>query len=171
MKTLTQYIDEAFRINKDTKVNKHVYYPKTTWELKNLVKKLLDERGKDANLNDIDVSEITDMSDLFRYMSDIHNIDISEWNVSNVTDMGSMFFNCINFNCDISNWDVSNVKDMNSMFLGCKEFDSDLSKWDVSNVKYMGGIFYGCKNFNSDLSKVKYKSKLLSKVSLHFAKS
>ena len=38
------------------------------------------------------------------------------------------------FNTDISNWNVSNVKDMNSMFYGSK-FNGDISKWDASNVK------------------------------------
>ena len=40
-------------------------------------------------------------------------------------------------NIDISKWNVSNVTSMNSMFYKCKEFSSDLSKWDVSNVTNM----------------------------------
>ena len=46
-----------------------------------------------------------------------------------------------NFNGDISEWDVSNVKDMTSMF-DDSNFNGDISNWDVSNVKYMGYMFY-----------------------------
>ena len=40
---------------------------------------------------------------------------ISNWDVSNVTNMGEMFRDAVTFNQDISNWDVSNVTDMNDM--------------------------------------------------------
>ena len=120
MKTLALYIDEAFRINKDTKVDKYNYHPKTKDELKKLIKKLIDERGKDADLNDIDVSEITDMAFLFNHVQMLaHNIDISEWDVSNVTNMSGMFCDNKSFNCDLSKWDVNNVRDMGEMFKGC----------------------------------------------------
>jgi surface protein len=36
--------------------------------------------------------------------------DISSWNVSNVTNMSSMFNGVTSFNADISGWNVSNVK-------------------------------------------------------------
>ena len=47
------------------------------------------------------------MSNLFKNI--YFNGNISEWDVSNVTDVSYMFFNS-SFNQDISNWDVSNVK-------------------------------------------------------------
>ena len=46
------------------------------------------------------------------------NGDISEWDVSGVTDMSGMFAFAIPFNGDISEWDVSGVTDMSEMFLG-----------------------------------------------------
>ncbi|MDR0772168.1 MAG: DUF285 domain-containing protein [Candidatus Peribacteria bacterium] len=39
------------------------------------------------------------------------------WNVSSVTNMGSMFRSS-GFNQDISSWDVSSVTSMNDMFSG-----------------------------------------------------
>jgi hypothetical protein len=62
------------------------YYPKTKQELRTLIEQLLKERGKDAFLNDIDVSNITDMSYLFKGL-DPHNIDIRYWDMSKVEDM------------------------------------------------------------------------------------
>ena len=47
-------IVERLHINKDIVYNRYNYHPKTRDELKELVKKLIKERGKDADLNDID---------------------------------------------------------------------------------------------------------------------
>lgn len=55
------------------------------------------------------------------------------WDVSNVTNMRSMFRSS-QFNQDISNWDVSNVTTMDGMFEGASAFNQDISAWDVSNV-------------------------------------
>ena len=95
MKQINKYIVERLHINKD--IGKHIeynYHPISRNELKQLVNKLINERGYNADLNDIDTSEITDMNFMF-YAS--------------------------TFTCehgDISNWDVSNVKNMSFMFNG-----------------------------------------------------
>ena len=116
MKTLKLYINEALHVNKNTKTQTYDYCPQTNSELHKLVDKLIKERGKNADLNDIDTSEITDMEDLF-WESDF-NGDISKWDVSNVEDMYAMFYNS-RFRGDISKWDVSNVEDMQNMFDKC----------------------------------------------------
>ena len=158
MKQLSTYITEGLKIGKKYRQNKtYNYHPKTSDELYHLLKKLIEERGKDADLNDIDTSAVTDMSQLFGGLDphniDIHNIDISEWDVSNVTNMRNMFHDCHNFNSDLSGWDVSSVTRMDYMFVNCYNFNSDLSDWDVSNVTDMSLMFGNCYNFNSDLSK------------------
>ena len=43
-------------------------------------------------------------------------IDISEWDVSSVTDVSGMIFDARAFNGDIPNWDVSSVADVCGMF-------------------------------------------------------
>ena len=144
MKNLNTYIQENTCINEKLVVVHKSYSctPQTKAELKEIIK---DRLAYDPNtdLNDIDVSNITDMSNLF-YGLDPHNIDISRWDVSNVEDMQFMFEYCKNFNSDLSNWDVSNVENINCMFWGCEKFDSDLSNWDVSKIKYMNHVFVGC---------------------------
>ncbi|PZT47988.1 hypothetical protein B6S12_06260 [Helicobacter valdiviensis] len=96
----------------------------------------------------IDTSEITDMSELFKFASwDNERFSgIESWNVSNVTKMFHMFYECKNFNRDISNWDVSNVTDMRGMFRYCENFRQDLSKWNVSAKALLNceEIFYQC---------------------------
>ena len=123
MKRIEKYITEKFKISKNIK--SYNYYPKNRDELKDLIKKLIKEKGNKANLNDIDTSNITNMRELFMYSN--FNGDISKWDISNVTDMNNMFFNS-DFNKDISSWDVSNVKDMSCMFKYCPR-ESKAPKW------------------------------------------
>ena len=111
----------------------YTYKPKTKEELREIIKKELVSQGADADLNFIDVSEITDMSDLFDGMN-IGNIKIDQWDVSNVTNMCEMFWYAENFNSDISMWDVSNVTNMSYMFCGAKSFNGKISEWNVSKV-------------------------------------
>ena len=137
MKSLTRYIQEKLVIK--NKSNNYKYFPETKEELRDIIEQRIESEGNEVDLNDIDVSKITDMSDLFRGLD--FNGDISNWDVSNVTDMSSMFSYCLKFNQDISRWDVSNVIDMRGMFYGCKDFNQDISSWDVSKVKDMKYMF------------------------------
>jgi len=137
MKTIDIYINEKLNLSIE-----YTYKPKDKEELEKILIKRF-KKDKDANLNDIDVSNITDMSGLFIGLNPC-NINISEWDVSNVKDMNHMFYRCDEFNSDLSDWDVSNVKDMGFMFSDCKKFNCDLNDWDVSNVTNMRYIFDGC---------------------------
>ena len=60
------------------------------------------------------------------------NQDISDWDVSSVTNMNGMFNSASAFNQDISGWDVSSVTDIEKMFDGAYAFNQDISDWDVS---------------------------------------
>jgi surface protein len=131
-------IDEKLTVSKSKNKPVYKYFPETSKELKDLIKQLITERGWKADLNDIDTSKITDMSELFNYL-DKFNGNISLWDVSNVTDMRSMFYGS-RFNGDLSDWDVSKVTNMSAMFYGSR-FNGDLSDWDVSNVRYMSSMF------------------------------
>ena len=137
--------------------------PANKEELKKIINKRILTEGYKCNLNDIDVSDITDISGLFSGRS--FNGDISEWNVSKVTNMSRMFEGdwswgeetddwdddpFIGFNGDISRWDVSNVTDMSRMF-NCSTFNGDISQWNVSKVTDMSGMFNFSK-FNGDIS-------------------
>ena len=119
---------ERLHITKDTANREYNYHPKTKDKLKELVDKLIKERGNKADLNDIDTSEITNMSNLFN-CSDFDG-DISLWDVSNVGNMRGMFYDSrfTGKNGDISKWDVSNVKDMINMFDSCP-LEKNPPKW------------------------------------------
>ena len=132
--------------------NTGIYKVYTKKELLNTINYFIQRYGNNCNLNWIDVSNITDMGSLFTDMF-IKDFDgnISNWDVSNVKDM-SMMFRYTKFsgkNSDLSKWNVSNVTNMMSMFEGCP-FNGNLSKWDVSNVTNIAAMF--CKtNFNGNI--------------------
>ena len=167
MKNLTDYIAEAYEYNYNisnvpkytstgtdkvdikNKTNNKTNYtvqPKNKDELSDIITNAF--KNKQYDLNFIDTSKITDMSELFININ--HNFDVSKWDVSNVTDMSHMFNGCENFDCDLSKWDTSRVKDMHNMFAGCEKFNCNLSNWDVSNVTNMSYMFDRCTIFKGE---------------------
>ena len=62
--------------------------------------------------------------------------------------MRGMFWCCLELKSvgDLSNWDVSKVTDMWGMFYQCEKLKSvgDISKLDVSNVRHHAYIFEKC---------------------------
>ena len=146
--SLKSYIKEQLVEESDSDVLR----PTRKSELKAIIRQRIEEYGPKCDLNDIDVSRVTDMSDLF--FSSKFNGDISQWNVSSVRNMNGMFYNS-QFNGDISKWDVHNVESMLNMFNESK-FNGDISKWDVSSVETMSGMFANSE-FNGDISKWKVR--------------
>ena len=133
MKPLNKYIQEKLIINKDYKdyrYHDNMIVVKSFDELRKIIIDRYDKLGAGTkqdpiDFNDIDVSNIISFCDnddngifektKFKY------IDISDWDVSNVTNMFCMFFMCKELKSvgDISYWDVSNVTNMSYMFDDC----------------------------------------------------
>ena len=100
-----------------------------------------------VDISNWDVSNVTNMYGMFSGVQ--FNGDISNWDVSSVIKMGQMFYNS-QFNGNINSWDVSNVVKMEMMFEQSM-FNQDLSSWDVSSVERMGNMFKSSQ-FNGDIS-------------------
>jgi hypothetical protein len=118
--------------------------------LENIIKKEMQSKGNQCDLNHIDISNIQDLSYLF--WDSPFNGDISKWNTSNVVDMECMF-ECAIFNGDISNWDVSKVRVMTAMFQK-SDFNGDISNWDVTGLKDICFMFINSA-FSGDISQWK----------------
>ena len=119
MKSLEQYIAEKLKISGAGNKTEHTLFPKNKYELIEIIDNEIEKNGNECSLNHIDVSEITDMESVFDDVK--FDGDISEWDVSNVTNMSAMFIHSsyTGKNGDISGWDVSKVTNMNSMFADC----------------------------------------------------
>ena len=98
---------------------------------------LILRRNEGSDLTKVCVSNVTDMSEMFRGRG--FNQAIGNWDVSNVTDMSEMFMGS-QFNQPIGAWDVGNVKDMREMFRD-SPFNQPIGGWNVSNVKNMSVMF------------------------------
>ena len=146
MKRINQYVIEKLKLSKSNLKNttECTLFPTTKKELVGMIKEEINQNGNECSLNHIEVNKITDMKELFSVSFSLSkfNGDISEWDVSNVTDMSYMFCDS-HFNGDITNWDVSNVKDMYSMFEDSK-YNGDIANWNVLSVKSMANMFKNC---------------------------
>lgn len=118
-------------------------------------------RLKQANLEGLDTSNVTDMNHMFSNASGLTSLDVAKWDTSNVTDMRGMFENVAILDgmsgitsvvgstsnltsLDVSNWDTSNVTDMSEMFYNASSLTNlDVSNWDTGKVTDMSYMFYG----------------------------
>lgn len=127
--------------------------------LQSLIRNCLSINGDRCSLNHIDVTAVTDFTDLFREFPYFDG-DISRWDTSRVTTMAGMFRKSKEdafargkrslFRGDISGWDVANVTSMRQMF-DQAEFNGDISRWNTSKVEDMSSMFKDT-HFRGDIS-------------------
>ena len=91
------------------------------------------------------------MNYYFYNFSDAVSIDLSAFNLSNVTDMEGIFWDCRSLtSLDVSNFDTSSVTNMSRMFQGCYRLTNlNVSNFDTLNVTDMKGVFWDCRSLTS----------------------
>ena len=106
---------------------------------------------KQINVSNWDTSNVTNMSNTFSHCELLTSVDVSKWNTSKVTNMASMFSSCGTLrSIDVNKWNTSKVTNMASMFSSCGTLRSiDVSKWNTSNVTDISGMFFGCGSLHS----------------------
>lgn len=131
-------------------------------------------------IENLDTSEVTDMSYMFTDGSQYTDLDLSSFDTSNVTTMSGMFLNCSKLtNLNLANFDTKNVVKFTNLFNGCSSIENiNLSSFDTSNATKMYAMFGNCENLkkvnlkNLDTSKVTdmeamfFNCKSLSKIDL-----
>ena len=97
-------------------------------------------------LENLNTSEVTNMSSMFSGCSSLTELNLSNFNTSAVTNMRYMFYGCSGLTeLNVSNFNTSAVKDMSGMFYGCSGLTSlNLSNFNTSKVWNMNSMFSGC---------------------------
>ena len=105
----------------------------------------------DIDLSNFDTSQVTNMRYMFYDMQNLTALDLSNFDTSKVTDMNAMFYRVINLTTlNLSNFDTSMVTDMEEMFYVMNNLTSlDLSNFDTSQVTNMGWMFRDMLNLTS----------------------
>ena len=93
-----------------------------------------------------------DISGIFNDCEKLSNINVSNWNASNVTSTEKAFAN--NFllkSLDLSNWDMSNCENSQMMFYSDTALTSigNTSNWNVSKITTTHSMFEGCSKLQS----------------------
>lgn len=155
--------------NKVRKTPDYKYFPKNLQELRNAIRKHNIETP-DLDLNDIDVSQVTDFGELFAHFEN-ETIDISGWDMSNAENLGGMFVVCKNLKyVNINGIDTSNVRNMNRMFATCKNLKKidGIENLNVDNLEACGQMFIRCESL-TELDLSKWKPKKLTHTYLMFS--
>ena len=111
-----------------------------------------------------------DMNSMFRNMSSLISLNLSNFDTSRVTNMSYMFFNTSSLTLlDLSNFNTSQVMNMDSMFRGMTNLTTiDLSNFDTSKVEDMSSMFSDMRNLttlnlsNFNTSRVAYMNRMFS---------
>ncbi len=109
-------------------------------------------RNMDLIAQDVpDLSELSSLGSMFYNCNSLKGEGANwDWDISGVSNLRGMFTNAVEFNGDITGWDVSNVTDMGLLF-AATAFDRPIGNWDVRSVKKMDGMFYGAQKFNQEI--------------------
>ena len=100
--------------------------------------------------------KLYDCSYLFYNCEDIIEVDLSNFDCSQVTSCESMFDNCKSLKViNLGKLDFSLCKNFKSMFNECRYLENiDVSHFNTKNSETFGGMFYGCRKLkNIDVSK------------------
>lgn len=163
---VTQYDDDT--LNHQDINNVTMVCPQTNEEFYDLIARRIMQNPEAPMLNDINTTYITNMSSIFYYTDNLYlkqyckmlkyydkygitpkyiqHLDLSNWNMSNVTTIESMFNGCRSLkSVNLSNWDVSNIEDMGQLFFNCTSLEYiDLSYWNTKSLEYANDMFNGC---------------------------
>ncbi len=105
----------------------------------------------EINLSNFNTTQVTDMFSMFYDCSSLTSLDLSNFDTSQVTFMHRMFCGCSSLiSLDLSSFNTTQVTAINSMFQGCSSLISlDLSNFNTSRVKKLFNMFFNCSSLTS----------------------
>ena len=94
-----------------------------------------------ADLANLDVSNVYDMSNMFWNAAKLEEVDLTGWQTNSVHDFDSMFFGSGIENLNLSTWNVSNVTNFSYMFANTKHLNVlNISGWKLNKTIEFNGI-------------------------------
>jgi len=120
-------------------------------EVQSLRAMFYDCNQSEINTTEWNTSNITNMWQTFRNAA-VADPDVSRWDTSQVTTMLGMFKNARAAAPETGNWDTSQVTNMRNMFQGAVRANPDVRTWDVSQVTDMLGMFDGAVSADPDVT-------------------
>ena len=105
----------------------------------------------DVDLSNFDTSQVTTMNQMFNSMEKLTSLDLSNFDTSKVTNMYAMFSDMRSLTTlNLSSFDTSKVTNMRSMFLDVSRLTSlNISNFNTSKVTDMGLMFYDMSSLTS----------------------
>jgi uncharacterized repeat protein (TIGR02543 family) len=105
----------------------------------------------ELDLSNFDTSQVTSMERMFESCSSLTRLDLSNFDTSKVTNMSYMFEDCSSLTTlDLSNFDTTQVISMEGMFYYCSSLTTlDLSNFDTIQVIDMSEMFYNCNSLTT----------------------
>ena len=111
---------------------------------------LLENVTSITGIDNLNTSQVKNMSQMFRGLHSLKNLNLSGFYTADVTDMSEMFSFCESLTeIDLTSFNVSNVKDMSHMFLMCSKLRTIYSTKDwAEDAKDATSLrmFYACTN-------------------------
>lgn len=103
----------------------------------------INEEGRWEGDELIDTSNCTSLANVFNGNTAIKSINVSNWNTSNVTTFGALFYGCRNLSeiKGIENFNVSKMTNCDGVFRLTAITSLDLNKWDVSQCTTLAQLF------------------------------
>lgn len=143
MKSISTYISEKLYISKSKKSN--FFVPNSMDDLVDeIIRRIQDTKTDTLDLSYIDCNNLINLENLFRDvykklnnglgMSNIKIIDVSDWNVSSISNFEYCFtrLDTIEYIEGLNTWDMSNANTINGMFSNCRQLkELDLSGWEL----------------------------------------
>ena len=109
-------------------------------------------KATSIDLSSFDTSNVTDMGSMFSFSYATEIKGLENFDTSKVTNMGSMFYQSSATNLNLSGFDTSKVTNMKSMFHLSRATSLNVSNFNTSNVTDMSQMFCNTKVTALDLS-------------------
>ena len=93
------------------------------------------ESLKELNLSNFNTDNVTDMNSMFKFCSSLKELNLNNFNTNKVTEMSYMFFHCESLKELNINFNNNNATIMKRMFYGCTNELVMKVKAQYKNVK------------------------------------